>query len=205
MKLVKKIILIIVTIILTLLISYNIYSFVCINILGKELVTINGYAILEVVSGSMEPEIKIGDMIIINTKEQDFKKGNVVTYHDSNNSLVTHRIISIEGNEIITKGDNNNTEDNPIYKSEIVGRALYKMRNAGRIIASIRSPLTMVMIFIIGVLVCIFTSIESDEKIQNSKEFIKYLEKKEKETEKKKEVTKTTKKTVKKNTSEKKK
>lgn len=183
MKIFKKFIFIITTIILTILVSYNIYSFICINILNKDFVTINGYAFLEVVSGSMEPEINIGDIIIIDTKEKDYKKGNVVTYYDSNGLFVTHRIISIENTEIITKGDHNNTEDKPISQNDIIGRAVYKIRYAGKVLEAVKSPLTMLMILIIGILVCVFVSIGPEDNSllsEDEKAFQEFLKNKEK-------------------------
>ena len=68
MKIIKRIVFILVSLFFLLLLSYNVYKFVCVNILKKEIVTINGYVAFDVVSGSMEPTIHIGDMIIVDTK-----------------------------------------------------------------------------------------------------------------------------------------
>ena len=56
-----------------------------------------------------------------------------------------------------------------------------KISNAGRVLASFKSPLTMVMIFIIGILVCIFISLDNEDNPildEDEKEFREYLEKK---------------------------
>lgn len=188
MKLVKRIIFITVTIILGLLFAYNVYNFVCIKILKQDVATIKGYALLEVVSGSMEPEIHLGDMIIINTNAQNYRRGDVITYRDNSGALVTHRIISIDEKQVITKGDSNNTEDNPITKDQIIGKALYKIYHAGIIISSFKSPVTLVMILIIGILVCIFLSLDKDGNPildDEEKEFFEFLEMKYKSENKK--------------------
>ena len=122
MKIFKKVITIIIAVILTLILSFNIFNFVSINILGNELPTINGYAYLEVVSGSMEPNIRIGDIVIIDTKVNDYKVKDIVTFKDINGSFVTHRIMEIKDEEIITQGDANNTIDDSITKEQLVGR-----------------------------------------------------------------------------------
>ena len=111
MKYIKKIIGVIITIILLIVLSFNIFNFISINVLKNNLPAINGYAMLEVVSGSMEPNISIGDMVIIDTKVKDFKVKDIVTFKDVNNSYVTHRILEITDEGFLTKGDANNKDD----------------------------------------------------------------------------------------------
>lgn len=182
MKLIKRILLILVTSALGLILAYNISSFVALNILHQDLATINGYAALEVVSGSMEPTIHVGDMIIINTKETSYQRGDIVTFYDKEGSFTTHRIISIMGNKVITKGDNNKSRDDAIEISKIVGKYEFKVDNFGRILSSLKSPTTMVMILAVGVLACIFFSMDKDGNPildKEEKEFLTYLEEKE--------------------------
>lgn len=192
MKKVKKILFTIVTVILVILLAYNIYNFIMIKVLKHDVATINGYTMLEVVSGSMKPTINVGDMIIINTKDKNYKENDIITYYDNNHNLITHRIIKINDTEIVTKGDNNNTEDEAIYSKEIIGKYVTKLENLGIILSSLKSPFTMIMILIIGILICILTSIDKDGNPileEDEKEFQKFLTKKEK-----KEVTKKNKK-----------
>lgn len=216
MKRVKKIVFVILSILLGLILLFSIYNFVSIKILHKDLASINGYAILEVVSGSMEPTIHKGDMIIINTKEKNYKENDIITFRGKENEFVTHRIISIDKDMMITKGDNNNTEDDAIKTSSIVGKYVAKITGGGRIISSFKNPFTLAMIFIIGLLACILLSTDSDGKpilekeekefqeFLKSKNEVKKLEEKEikdKKTSKKKEVADTVKKEVKGKTS----
>lgn len=192
MKKVKKILFTIVTVILVILLAYNIYNFIMIKVLKHDVATVNGYTMLEVVSGSMKPAINVGDMIIINTKDKNYKENDIITYYDKNHNLITHRIIKINDTEIVTKGDNNNTEDEAIYSKEIIGKYVTKIANLGIILSSLKSPFTMIMILIIGILICILTSIDKDGNPileEDEKEFQKFLIKKEK-----KEVTKKNKK-----------
>ena len=179
MKVVKKILIIILTIVLTIVLSFNLYNFISINILHKDLADINGYAILEVVSGSMEPTIKIGDLIIINTKEKDYKKDDIVTFYDVNGSFVTHRIISINDKVMVTKGDNNNTIDEEISVDNIVGEYVLKINGGGKILSSFKNPFVMVMILLIGVLACFLISTDKDGNpilTDEEKEFMEFKE-----------------------------
>ena len=52
------------TILIFILFAFAIYSFVQIKVLNKTHVNMFGYTFLQVVSGSMEDEIKINDIII---------------------------------------------------------------------------------------------------------------------------------------------
>jgi len=179
MKIIKGLITFIITIILLIITSFNLYNFISINVLDEELPKINGYAYLEVVSGSMEPKFKIGDVIIIDTKISKYKEKDIVTFKDINGSFVTHRIVEINDEEIVTKGDANNTIDEPISKDTIVGKYVYRIGGVGAIIKSLRSPFVLVMILIIGILLCIFVSTDSKGNAiltDEEREYMDFLE-----------------------------
>ena len=75
----------------------------------------------------MSPTIEKGDIVLVkigeNTKEKD-----IITYK-KDNAIITHRIIEINGESIIAKGDNNNTQDEAITKDAIVGKVVFIMNN----------------------------------------------------------------------------
>lgn len=189
MKLVKRILKIFIWIILILLVSFNLYNFVSINILHKDLPKINGYSVLEVVSGSMEPTIKVGDLIVIDTDCDEYHEGDIITFRDVNGAFVTHRIIKLDVDEMITKGDANDSEDDPLNPVYIVGRYVTRIPNAGRIMASLKNPLVMVLILVIGIMVCFLVSTDNNLEPKNltdeEKEFLEYKKNKKKEKNKK--------------------
>ena len=78
--------------------------------------------IYNVKTGSMEEKIHAGDYILI-FRKSSYNVGDVVTY-TSSDGFITHRIIKKEGSKITTKGDANNTEDNEIIESSIVGKVI---------------------------------------------------------------------------------
>ena len=83
-----------------------------------------GTRILIVSSGSMSPELSLGDIIIIK-EYSDYNVGDIVTYNVDNQYLVTHRIIEKNGEQFVTKGDNNNTEDKELVKkNNIEGKVI---------------------------------------------------------------------------------
>src|SRR5574344_1812785 len=75
-----------------------------------------GYTVFQVASGSMEPTLYIDDVIIVNTKDKDVKVDDIIAYQ-SGDSIITHRVVFIDGDTITVKGDNNNTIDTPINQS----------------------------------------------------------------------------------------
>lgn len=83
-----------------------------------------GIGSLIVSSGSMEPELSVGDVIII--KEcANYEVGDIITYNVEDKYFVTHRIVDKEGNSFVTKGDNNNIEDNQVVlKENIEGKVI---------------------------------------------------------------------------------
>lgn len=190
MKVIKNIVIGVITSIILIIIAFNLYNFISINVLKKDLPTINGMGILEVVSGSMEPVINIGDLIVIDTKDKKYEVGKVITFYDSNGNFVTHRIIEVLDDYVITQGDANNAIDEATLKEDIVGVYQYKLEKLGIIINSFRSPFVMVMILIIGILICLLISTDKNGNVvltDEEKEYIEFLDyKKNKEVPKKK-------------------
>ena len=76
---------------------------------------------LIILSGSMEPFLPVGSIIILDLKEREPETGSIVTYRISG-TLITHRLIRTEENRYITKGDSNPEEDPiPVGPEQIVG------------------------------------------------------------------------------------
>lgn len=101
-------------------------------------------------SGSMEPEIKTGSIVYVNTKDQDVEVGDIVTYRltgDDTEVLVTHRIVREDNGLFITKGDANDSEDlAPIRQDQIVGTSMFSIPFAGYIAAKLKQKVVLVII-----------------------------------------------------------
>jgi len=185
MKIFKKVLFTFITIFLGLIVVYNIYNFISVKVLNKDIATVNGYALLEVVSGSMEPTIHVGDMIIIDTKAKEYQENDIVTFYDNEGSFTTHRIVSIDEDTMITKGDNNQSQDDEMPVENILGKYVFKVTNFGRILSSLKSPFTLIMVLVVGILVCVLLSVDKEGNPileEDEKEFLEYLNNKEKET-----------------------
>ncbi len=84
----------------------------------------NVIGIYKVMTGSMETGIHPGDSLLVK-KQKEYKNGDIVTFKIED-TYVTHRIIKIDNDKVITKGDANNVEDEEINKDSIVGKVIYK-------------------------------------------------------------------------------
>ena len=84
-----------------------------------------GYLTYNVVSGSMEPELPVGCLVLVKkTTSEEVKEGDIIVFHRGD-SVVTHRVIEIQKEErqFITKGDANEVRDsNPIPYHDLIGR-----------------------------------------------------------------------------------
>ena len=85
-----------------------------------------------IMSGSMYPEIKIGDAVIIKKcSPNDIELQDIIEYQMEEYTVI-HRVIEIyqEDGEFffITKGDNNDDPDSiPVRESQLIGKAIYKI------------------------------------------------------------------------------
>ena len=114
----RKIIRIIFVLIISIMIIINLLSVLNLSFLGIR--------VFRVGSGSMNPYLKVNDLIIIK-KSDDYNINEVVTYKNEKD-YITHRIIEKDGEFITTKGDANNTQDAKITQSDIVGKVIFKFR-----------------------------------------------------------------------------
>lgn len=137
---------------------------------NKDNIDFLGYKPLMVMTGSMEPSINVGDMVIVKqTEEKDIQIGDIITYVVKNGKeSVTHRVIEIiekDGEKFYrTKGDNNNVADPDVVIYEnILGKVDFQIEGIGKIIAYI---FTGTGLGAIALLVLIHYSISSDRKIR---------------------------------------
>ena len=136
-----------------LLLGINIYLVNANNLLGNKMPMPFGYGAAVVLSGSMEPTFSKDDLIFVK-KTDSIDTGDIVVYQ-SNNSLVVHRVVSMDGDMVVTKGDANNIEDSSFDKSAIKGVVVGSIPGLGIIVNAIKTPTGTVV-----VLLCAFLLIE---------------------------------------------
>ena len=120
MKIVKNIFKYIAYGILALFLALSCYVVVTTGILKQDYANIFGYTYFQVKTGSMTGSIDVGDIVIVNLTD-NYDSGDIITYQ-TNGSFVTHRLVKDLGSKVITKGDVNNVEDDPVNKDQVVGK-----------------------------------------------------------------------------------
>ena len=101
--------------------SIAICLFVVVQVLSNGHVSFLGYSFFKVVTGSMEPSISVGELILTHKDDiDDVEVGNVVSFRsqspDMIGSIITHRVVQKTSDEagnvlLVTKGDNNLSVD----------------------------------------------------------------------------------------------
>lgn len=109
-------------IIMIFFIILGIYGTIQTQILKKDFSNILGYTIFQVATGSMSRTIEVGDIIIVKITS-DVAEDDIIVFKQDGN-IITHRLIEINDNSLITRGDANNTEDNPIQKNDVIGKVI---------------------------------------------------------------------------------
>lgn len=122
-----------------LVVGTNVYLLNASRLAGDAVPMPFGIGSAVVLSGSMEPEISVGDLLII-YESKNYEVGDVVVYQ-SGRIAVTHRIVSISGDEVITRGDANNAEDEPITLERIKGKVVMIIPCVGYLVNIIKTPL----------------------------------------------------------------
>ncbi len=84
------------------------------------------FKIYVIVSGSMEPEIPVGSIVVEQKHGYTIQEGDVVSYEIYEKEVVTHRVVErISDDEFILKGDANKSVDlRTVKKQEIVGKVI---------------------------------------------------------------------------------
>lgn len=110
-----------------------------------------GYNFFIVKTGSMEPNISVGEFIIVK-KQKEYKKNEIITYKEDE-VFITHRIIEKDGNTYITKGDSNNEKDLEIKKENVIGKIVFHSKVLGIIITKY---LFYIIIFYVGINIIVY-------------------------------------------------
>lgn len=162
----KSVIRIAVLVLLAILVGVSIYSINASMLGGNALPMPFGFGMTVVLSGSMEPELSVDDLLIV-TPADTYEVGDVVVYQTQRTAVV-HRIVSINGDEIITRGDANTGDDEPITQANIKGRVVCAIPFVGLIVNLIKTPLGTILL--LGAAIWLLESSFKKEKAQKSDE-----------------------------------
>ena len=129
MKIILKILKAIITVFLLVVLSLVIFQKVT-----KNKVTVGDIYIFQIATGSMAPEYKVGDVIVVKKADPaTLKIGDDVTYlgefDNFKNLIITHRIVKMREENgkhyFTTQGTANILEDPEISEDRIFGKMIY--------------------------------------------------------------------------------
>ena len=108
------------------------------------------YSLYIVRSGSMEPAINVGDVVIAGPLGSGGIKPGVIVTYAIGKTLITHRVLSIGGNTLITKGDaNENPDPIPVQFSQVKSRYLFRIPYIGYAAGFVRTKLGWLLAIIL--------------------------------------------------------
>lgn len=80
------------------------------------------YPLAAITSGSMWPVLQEGDLIFIQgVAKKDIHEGDIIVWRNPNGFTI-HRVLKLNEDTLVTKGDANFTEDDPVKYEDIVGK-----------------------------------------------------------------------------------
>jgi len=161
-----KVILNIIFAILSIIAVILIYNIIQLSIFNKPYMNLFGYSVFEIKTGSMSGTLEVDDIIVVKlTKEVN--KNDIITF-SIDNTVITHRVLELENETITTKGDANNTKDEPITKSQVIGKVVFSFKNMAIWKQVFTTPQVYILIIITLVLFGISISIKEENKEQRS-------------------------------------
>lgn len=158
---IQKIIILLLAVVLTL----NVMVLASKVIFKEDLPKVFGYSQAVVLSGSMSPELEVGDVVLYKVQDEYFV-GDVIIFEVSD-YFVTHRIIEEVENGFITQGDANNVSDDWVVEySQIHGKMIATIPNFGGIISFLKTPLGVIILVACGFAVYKLSSKRDRQNVQ---------------------------------------
>lgn len=150
---------------------------------SSETPSVAGIKTFVIISGSMEPELKIGDIVLIKKCEElDIQIGDIISFR-SGESIITHRVndIVVDNNGKIqyeTKGDNNNIVDtNYVKYDDIEGKMIKKILYIGKMTLLLKNKMIIILILLSFYIIYVH-NVNVEEKRMIRKEKRKILKEK---------------------------
>ncbi|MDD4990253.1 MAG: signal peptidase I [Candidatus Pacebacteria bacterium] len=120
---------------------------------------------LTVQSGSMEPTMKMGSVVVVKPAK-DYKIGDIITFGQASKTKTptTHRIVDIRVQEsqplYTTRGDANNGPDQKeVSKKEVIGKVLFDVPYIGYAVSVAKKPIGFLFIVIVPALAVIIEEV----------------------------------------------
>jgi len=116
-----------------------------------------------VFTGSMEPTIPVGGVVIIKPVDPEtLKIGDIICFRLSGPASTTHRIINITDEGFVTKGDANENPDQWTVKNEnVIGKVIFAIPYIGYLGYFVRTPVGYITLILIPATLLIIAEIKN--------------------------------------------
>jgi signal peptidase len=114
-----------------------------------------GWRVDAVLSGSMEPQLKVGGVVVTRPLSSDpVQPGDIITFYSPLiKQMITHRVVSVESGELVyfrTKGDANDHPDPFIVPApNVSGKVCFHVPYLGFAMQAIKTPLGILLTLLI--------------------------------------------------------
>lgn len=157
--------------------------FIVLVLISSALPIPGGIKAFVVQSGSMEPAVKTGSVVVVKPVS-NYQVGDIITFGPFSKIKppTTHRIVEIKNDSgrpvYITKGDANNSQDmREVRGRDVIGKTLFSMPYIGYGVAAAKKPIGFAVLVILPALILMY-----DEGKKVWQEIAKLRNKKKEET-----------------------
>ena len=123
------------------------------------------YKVLMVLSGSMEPVIKVGSIVTVKPR-QEYKIDDIITFNLGSKAPTTHRIVDIEEESdkilYMVKGDANEDPDlEKVPKENVIGKVLFSIPFLGYALDFAKKPVGFLLLIWVPAIIVIWEEIRT--------------------------------------------
>lgn len=116
-------------------------------------------------TGSMEPNIHVGSICFVNgnTPFDSIRKDDIITFIMGKDTIVTHRVIDITPDGLITKGDANNVDDvSPVRADKYLGKVMISIPKIGYVLLFFRKKAGRILCITAIIMLLLFSLMPED-------------------------------------------
>jgi signal peptidase I len=168
----KKVLLSIINVLSIAIIIFSIFILLTVVMTGTdEAPDFLGYSVFNVLTGSMEPSIPAGSLIVTHrTEPAEIQVGDVITFYSRdpalNGATNTHRVVGVErnGSDYVyrTRGDANAVDDDyPTRSTDLIGVVIFSSLLLGKTVHLLSNPLIFFPLLIVPLVVLLLANLWS--------------------------------------------
>lgn len=124
-----------------------IFIFLCLTIFVAftSKLSLFGFKSYIVLSGSMEPALPIGSIVLIHPSSA-YTLGDIIAFTNKSRLTTTHRIVAVSSSSFKVAGDANDSPDADLVSSgQIIGKAVFHLPLLGYLANSLHTPLGFIL------------------------------------------------------------